>query len=168
MECPPFGYAQVHHPPEHRARQSRGSTLARLAIRGGPPHIPTLATHRYTPFTPLIAERCQRVPQILHDYNLDSSSDDLDQPTPGRPPSTTQTNMPRAFHVPAVAFLFIAFALLFLVSISLPYLTGIDIVRTTFAGPSSAAAAPQGALRELRVSDPISYTLPRAVQSRPR
>lgn len=65
--------------------------------------------------------------------------------------------MPRAFHIPAVAFLFCAFALLFLASISLPYLTGLDIVRTTFAGPSSAAEAPQGALKELRVSGLVSY-----------
>ena len=38
--------------------------------------------------------------------------------------------MPRLFHVPGVIFLFCAFVLLFLVSISLPYVTVLDTPET--------------------------------------
>ncbi|TCD67394.1 hypothetical protein EIP91_012429 [Steccherinum ochraceum] len=40
--------------------------------------------------------------------------------------------MSRAFHIPGVIFLFIAFVLLLLVSISLPFLTGLDFARIHF------------------------------------
>jgi len=42
--------------------------------------------------------------------------------------------MPRSFCIPGIVFLFCAFVLSFLVSISLPYLTAMDIVRTHFEG----------------------------------
>ncbi|KIP05684.1 hypothetical protein PHLGIDRAFT_107867 [Phlebiopsis gigantea 11061_1 CR5-6] len=55
--------------------------------------------------------------------------------------------MPRAFHLPGVFFLFCAFALLFLVSLSLPYLPAIDIARVHFEGSPTTNDA---ALTELR------------------
>lgn len=58
--------------------------------------------------------------------------------------------MPRAFHIPGVVFLLCALVLLFLVSISLPYLTALDIVRVHFEGGPSTDT--QGSLTELRVS----------------
>ncbi|KAJ7583794.1 actin cortical patch SUR7/pH-response regulator pali [Mycena floridula] len=42
--------------------------------------------------------------------------------------------MPRSFCIPGIVFLFCAFVLSFLVSISLPYLTALDVVRTHFDG----------------------------------
>ena len=60
--------------------------------------------------------------------------------------------MPRSFHIPGVAFLLTAFLLLFLTSISLPYLTGLDFVRTTFASGSSSSPPAADAVKELRVS----------------
>jgi len=53
-------------------------------------------------------------------------------PLPTPLPTTTTTNaiiMSRAFCIPAIFFLFSAFVLLFIVSISLPYLTAMDITR---------------------------------------
>lgn len=44
--------------------------------------------------------------------------------------------MPRSFCVPGVLFLFAAFVLLFITSISLPYLSAMDITRTHFRGSS--------------------------------
>jgi hypothetical protein len=41
--------------------------------------------------------------------------------------------MPRSLCIPGVFFLFAAFVLLFIVSVSLPYLTAMDIARTHFA-----------------------------------
>ena len=58
--------------------------------------------------------------------------------------------MPRALHLPGVFFLFCAFVLLFLVSLSLPFLPALDITRVHFEGSSSTENG-QGALTELRV-----------------
>ena len=63
-----------------------------------------------------------------------------------------QIRAPRSFHIPGVAFLLTAFLLLFLTSISLPYLTALDFVRTTFASGSSSAPPAADAVKELRVS----------------
>ncbi|KAI0798165.1 pali-domain-containing protein [Abortiporus biennis] len=46
--------------------------------------------------------------------------------------------MARVFHIPGVFFLFAAFVLLFLVSISLPYLPALDFARVHFGGNSAA------------------------------
>ena len=59
--------------------------------------------------------------------------------------------MARAVHIPGVIFLFFAFVLLFLVSISLPYLPALDFARVHFGGNLSANA-PDGAIVNLRVS----------------
>lgn len=59
--------------------------------------------------------------------------------------------MPRAFHIPGVFFLFCAFALLFLVSVSLPFLPAIDFVRVHFEGSPSTSNGNEGALTQLRV-----------------
>ncbi|KAI0742486.1 hypothetical protein C8Q80DRAFT_1109547 [Daedaleopsis nitida] len=57
--------------------------------------------------------------------------------------------MPRAFHIPGVIFLFCAFVLLFLVSISLPFITALDFVRIHFkdGNPTSSNT---NALNEIR------------------
>ena len=57
--------------------------------------------------------------------------------------------MPRSYHIPGIFFLFCAFVLLFLVSISLPYLTGLDFARVHFDGITNSD---QGTISELRVS----------------
>jgi len=50
--------------------------------------------------------------------------------------------MSKAFHIPGIFFLFCAFVLLFLVSVSLPYLTALDVARVHFkaGGPISVGA----------------------------
>lgn len=56
---------------------------------------------------------------------------------------------------PGVIGLFLAFALSFLVSISVPYITDFDDVRVFIGAPGVAASstgAPEGALTEIRVS----------------
>ncbi|KAH8102707.1 actin cortical patch SUR7/pH-response regulator pali [Cristinia sonorae] len=58
--------------------------------------------------------------------------------------------MPRAFHIPGVVFLFIAFVLLFLVSISLPYLTALDFTRIHFNEGAPSTGATGGSVTELR------------------
>lgn len=61
--------------------------------------------------------------------------------------------MSRAFHIPGIVFLFFAFVLLFLVSISLPYLTALDFVRVhAQTGGSSIGGTNTSAIDELRVS----------------
>lgn len=62
---------------------------------------------------------------------------------------TPSTPMPRSFCIPGIAFLFCAFVLSFLVSISLPYLTALDIVRTHFDGVTIDGS---NSLNEVRVS----------------
>ena len=59
--------------------------------------------------------------------------------------------MPRAFHIPGAIFLFCAFALLFLVSISLPSLAALDFTRVHFDGTPITESENQEALTELRV-----------------
>ena len=59
--------------------------------------------------------------------------------------------MARGFHIPGMILLFCAFVLLLLVSVSLPYLPALDVVRIHFEGGSTNA---QGQLSELRVSSP--------------
>ncbi|KAJ3481103.1 hypothetical protein NLI96_g7888 [Meripilus lineatus] len=57
----------------------------------------------------------------------------------------------RAFHIPGIVFLFFAFVLLFLVSISLPYLTAIDFVRVhAQTGGSLGTSTDANAIDELR------------------
>lgn len=60
--------------------------------------------------------------------------------------------MPRSLHVPGVAFIVCAFVLLFLVSVSLPWLPALDITRVHFEGTSSTGSGDQHPLTELRVS----------------
>ena len=60
--------------------------------------------------------------------------------------------MPRLFHVPGVIFLFCAFVLLFLVSISLPYITVLDFVRVHFHAGNPTVGSDANAVNELRVS----------------
>jgi hypothetical protein len=55
--------------------------------------------------------------------------------------------MPRSFCIPGIIFLFCAFVLSFLVSISLPYLDDMDIVRTTFGDGVGVQGAGTGQLR---------------------
>lgn len=58
--------------------------------------------------------------------------------------------MGRAFCIPAVFFLFSAFVLLFIVSISLPYLTAMDITRVHFGDVSTQTG--NNTMTQLRVS----------------
>jgi len=57
--------------------------------------------------------------------------------------------MGRLFHIPGIFFLFVAFVLLFLVSISLPYLTTLDFARVHFEGKVTAGGD-SNAVTELR------------------
>jgi len=59
--------------------------------------------------------------------------------------------MPRSLGIPGVVALFIAFALLFIVSISLPFLTAMDITRVDFGGNVRINSATDP-LSQLRVS----------------
>ncbi|OSD03824.1 hypothetical protein PYCCODRAFT_1434221 [Trametes coccinea BRFM310] len=58
--------------------------------------------------------------------------------------------MPRIFHIPGVIFLICAFVLLFLVSISLPYLTALDIARVKFKTGSPSVGQDSNAINEIR------------------
>ncbi|TFY66996.1 hypothetical protein EVJ58_g1901 [Rhodofomes roseus] len=58
--------------------------------------------------------------------------------------------MGRLFHIPGIFFLFVAFVLLFLVSISLPYLTTLDFARVHFDEGKVTAGSDSNALTELR------------------
>jgi len=59
--------------------------------------------------------------------------------------------MGRVFHIPGIFFLFCAFVLLLLVSISLPYLTALDVVRVHFdGGRSSSVDTVANAITQLR------------------
>ncbi|KZT65074.1 hypothetical protein DAEQUDRAFT_731806 [Daedalea quercina L-15889] len=58
--------------------------------------------------------------------------------------------MGRLFHIPGIFFLFAAFVLLFLVSISLPYLTALDFARVHFDGGKVTSGNDSNALTELR------------------
>ncbi|KAI6160219.1 hypothetical protein EDD17DRAFT_1484968 [Pisolithus thermaeus] len=68
--------------------------------------------------------------------------------------------MGRAFCIPAVFFFFAAFVLLFIVSISLPYLTAMDIARVHIDG-STAVSVASDSVSQLRVStllaSPFTY-----------
>jgi len=57
--------------------------------------------------------------------------------------------MPRSFCIPGVVFLFCAFALLFIVSVSLPFLTAMDIVRVHYGG-NVASPSVTGTVSQLR------------------
>lgn len=59
--------------------------------------------------------------------------------------------MPRSFCIPGVFFLFASFVLLFIVSVSLPYLTGMDIARTHF-GTAVNDNATSDSVDQIRVS----------------
>lgn len=67
--------------------------------------------------------------------------------------------MTRAFCVPAVFFIFAAFVLLFIVSISLPYLSAMDITRVHTSGSSTTALSGNDTPTELRVSSLIRCLL---------
>ena len=60
--------------------------------------------------------------------------------------------MPRVFHIPGVIFLFCAFVLLFLVSISLPYITALDFARVHFKNGSPFVNQDTNSINEIRVS----------------
>ena len=60
--------------------------------------------------------------------------------------------MPRVFHIPGIIFLFCAFVLLFLVSISLPFLTALDFARVHFKDGNPTVGSDKNAINELRVS----------------
>lgn len=66
--------------------------------------------------------------------------------------------MGRLFHIPGIFFLFSAFVLLFLVSISLPYLTALDFARVHFDEGKVTTGSDSKALTELRVRDKASDT----------
>ena len=69
--------------------------------------------------------------------------------------------MPRAFLIPGVIFLFCAFVLLFLVSISLPYITDIDIARVHFKNGHPTVGADTNAINEIRVRSFLSSYISR-------
>lgn len=58
--------------------------------------------------------------------------------------------MSRAFCVPGVFFLFCAFVLLFIASISLPYLTAMDITRTHFGGSGASTIGTDYKISQIR------------------
>ncbi|KAI0691061.1 hypothetical protein BC835DRAFT_1361741 [Cytidiella melzeri] len=58
--------------------------------------------------------------------------------------------MPRAFHLPAVTLILAAFTLLFFVSLSLPFLPALDLVRVRFEGIATRGYGGQPSLLELR------------------
>lgn len=60
--------------------------------------------------------------------------------------------MSRTFCVPGVFFLFSAFVLLFITSVSLPYLSAMDITRTHFETGSVAAPGSSSSISQIRVS----------------
>jgi len=58
--------------------------------------------------------------------------------------------MPRILHIPGVIALFCAFVLLFLVSISLPYLTALDFARVHFNSGSASSGLSNSGVSQLR------------------
>ena len=60
--------------------------------------------------------------------------------------------MSKIFHIPGIIFLFSAFVLLFIASVSLPYITAVDFVRVHFTDGSPSVDTDQNAITELRVS----------------
>ena len=72
-------------------------------------------------------------------------------------PTTNAAIMSRTFCVPAVFFLFAAFVLLFIVSISLPFLTAMDITRVHTNGTIEVAGNEE--FSQLRVSEPYQFPL---------
>ncbi|KAI0776639.1 hypothetical protein BD413DRAFT_610250 [Trametes elegans] len=58
--------------------------------------------------------------------------------------------MSRVFHIPGVIFLLSAFVLLFLVSISLPYLTALDFARVKFTNGSPTVGSETNAIHQIR------------------
>jgi len=66
-------------------------------------------------------------------------------------PSDATTRMPRVFCVPAIFFIFVPFVLLFIVSISLPYLSAMDITRVHTSSSSATALSGSDTTTELRV-----------------
>jgi hypothetical protein len=58
--------------------------------------------------------------------------------------------MPRSFCIPGIIFLFCAFVLLFISSISLPYLTAMDITRTHFTGSSATTTGSDVNISQIR------------------
>lgn len=68
-------------------------------------------------------------------------------------PSFFDTTMSRAFCIPGIVFLVAALVLSFLVSVSLPFLPALDIVRTNFQG-----GVQQGAIGTVQTR--VSFNLP--------
>ncbi|KAI0640994.1 hypothetical protein C8Q79DRAFT_993873 [Trametes meyenii] len=58
--------------------------------------------------------------------------------------------MARIFHIPGIIFLLCAFVLLFLVSISLPYLTALDVARVKIKSGSPTVGSDTNAIHEIR------------------
>jgi hypothetical protein len=65
--------------------------------------------------------------------------------------------MPRSFCIPGVVFLFCAVVLLFIVSVSLPYLTAMDIARVRFNNNKVSIKPTTDILIQLRVSSSINF-----------
>lgn len=65
--------------------------------------------------------------------------------------------MSRAFCIPGIFFLTAALVLLVLVSISLPFLTGLDFVRVHFNG-NSLSTQDSDAINQLRVCSFVRYS----------
>ena len=60
----------------------------------------------------------------------------------------------RAFQIPGIIFLFLSFALLFIASISLPYLTDLDYVRVHFKDSLPTVGNDTDPVTDVRVSPP--------------
>lgn len=73
--------------------------------------------------------------------------------------------MTRAFHIPGIVFLICAFVLLFLVSISLPFLTALDFARVHFTSGSPFIGNNGGSADQLRVSTFPARHLPMICRS---
>ena len=63
----------------------------------------------------------------------------------------------RAFQLPGIVFLFLSFILLFIVSISLPYLTDLDFVRVHFKQGSPMVGNNTDVITDVRVSPPSTH-----------
>lgn len=67
--------------------------------------------------------------------------------------------MSRVLHIPGIVFLLCAFVLLFLVSISLPFLTALDFARVNFKDGSPTVGSDSNVVDQIRVSPFLRGTL---------
>ena len=72
-------------------------------------------------------------------------------------PSDATTRMARVFCVPAVFFIFAAFVLLSIVSISLPHLFAMDVTRVHTSSSSTTTLSGNDTITELRVSFAVLF-----------